>query len=112
MSTKLAPLYELLHSGAGVRAFQSSNRLLASAPVLVHFDPDRELSLECDASAYDVGAVLSQTMPDGHNRPVGFVSRTLSAAEKNYSQMEKEGLGGEAIPFVSSRSALLAHDGS
>ena len=88
-------------------AFEVSKELLLSAPVLAHFDSSLELSLACDASAYGIGAVLSQAMPDGQERPVGFVSRTLSAAE-NYSQLEKEGL---ACVFGVSRfrSYLLGH---
>ena len=39
-----------------------------------------------------MGAVLSHVMEDGSERPVAYASRTLSSAEKNYSQLEKEGL--------------------
>ena len=58
----------------------------------MHFDPAKEVILACDASPYGIGAVLSYKMPDGSERPVGFASRTLSRAECNYSQLEKEGL--------------------
>ena len=32
-------------------------------------------------------------MPDHTERPITFASRTLSLAEKNFSQLDKEGLG-------------------
>ena len=74
------------------RAFQNSKKLLLSSQVLVHYDPSLEVILECDASSYGVGVVLSHKMADGSERPVAFESHTLSAAELGYSQIEKEGL--------------------
>lgn len=70
----------------------SRNPRICSAEVLVHYSADRELVLSCDASPYGVGAVLSHKMDDGSERLLGFVSLTLSHAERRYSQLDKEGL--------------------
>lgn len=73
-------------------AFQKSKNLLNSAEVLVHFSADQEWVLSCDASPYGVGALLSHKMDNDSERPLGFMSHTLSPAEKRYSQLDKEGL--------------------
>ena len=39
-----------------------------------------------------LGAVLSHKGADGMRIPIAYASRTLSASEGNYSQVEKEGL--------------------
>ncbi|KAL7842144.1 hypothetical protein SRHO_G00238330 [Serrasalmus rhombeus] len=99
LSKVLAPLYKLLHNDTKwqwceeqEKAFKEVKELLQSAKLLVHFDPDKEVTLACDASPYGVGAVLSHVMEDGSEKPIGFASRTLTAAEKGYSQLDKEGL--------------------
>ena len=99
LSTKLAPLHELLQrktkwkwKDAQDEAFQSAKDALQADSLLVHFDPAKPIVLACDASQYGLGAVLSHVISDGHERPIAYVSRTLNAAEKNYSQVEKEGL--------------------
>ena len=95
----LNPLNRLLQKGQEFKwtpecekAFHMAKNSLSSANVLVHYDPKLPLILECDASPYGIGAVLSHQFPDGVERPIAYASRSLNNAEKNYSQIEKEGL--------------------
>ena len=122
LATKLAPLYKLLQhrvpwrwTSAQDAAFRESKKLLASSSPLVHYDPKLPLILACDASAYGIGAVLAHRMPDGSKKPIGYASRTLNKAEKNYSQLEKEGLSlvfgiKKFYPYVFDRSFELVTD--
>ena len=66
--------------------------MLQSNSLLLHFDPSKRLILTCDTLPYGVGAVLSHVMEDQLETPIAYASRTLSAAEKGYSQLDKEGL--------------------
>ncbi|XP_061704035.1 uncharacterized protein K02A2.6-like [Cydia pomonella] len=68
--------------------------MLSEAPVLGHYDADRELVVTCDAGPYGVGAVLAMRgrargAPD---TVIAYVSRALTPAERNYSQIHKEAL--------------------
>ena len=100
LSTKLRPLYQLLKRGtrwhwdkSRAEAFEAAKNALQDDTLLVHYDSNRQLVLACDASPYGLGAVLSHIMDDGQERPIAYASRTLTAAEKNYSQLEMEALG-------------------
>ena len=74
------------------KAFAASKKMLESNSLLVHFDPQKPLLLQTDASPYGLGAVISHVMPDGSDLPIAFASRTLSPSERNYAQYEKESL--------------------
>ncbi|XP_060107687.1 uncharacterized protein K02A2.6-like, partial [Heteronotia binoei] len=66
--------------------------VLVSNAVLHHFDEGLPVILACDASPYGVGAVLGHQLPDGREVPVAYYSRTLTPAERNYAQIDKEAL--------------------
>ena len=99
LATTLNPLNGLLEQGKRwnwttecEEAFHSVKKLITSDMVLTHYDPGRPLRLACDASPVGIGAVLSHIMEDGSERPIAFTSRTLTKAERNYSQIDKEAL--------------------
>ena len=66
-------------------AFKALKHALTSAPVLAFPDPDKLFELVCDASGFGLGAVLLQ-----EGRPLGYYSREMTAAERNYVVNEQE----------------------
>lgn len=60
--------------------------------MLAKYDPMLPLVLACDASDKGIGACIFQISTDGKEQVIEYASRTLTKAEKNYSQIEKEGL--------------------
>ena len=93
---ELAPvtqMHSMAMGGKENKALKSSKQLLLSFQLLVHFNPiKKEIILCYDASAYGIGAVLAYWMSNEEDQSIGFVSHTLTAIEKNYSQIEKEAL--------------------
>ena len=94
------PLNELLKKGQPVqlegfdeplkKAFHKLQDAILASPVLALPKKDLPYSVDTDASDYQIGAALFQTQPDAQPKPIGFFSRTLAAAERNYSVSEKD----------------------
>ena len=72
------------------RAFAILKKALTSAPVLAHPDPQRQWTVQTDASGFALGAVLSQKQDDGTMRPVAYWSHKLNSTARNYSASERE----------------------
>ena len=66
-------------------AFQQIKEIISQGMGLKYYDPQQDVSLEVDASMKGLGAALIQK--DG---PVDFGSKALTAAEQNYSNIERE----------------------
>lgn len=71
------------------KAFEDLKMAFKSAPILAHFDPDKETWVETDASDFVVAGIISQ-MHDGILRPVAFFSKKMNPAECNYMIYDKE----------------------
>ncbi len=73
-------------------AFNLLKESVTKPPVLRLPRTDLPCSVDTDACEYQIGCALQQEYEDGSRYPIGFWSRSLSAAEKNYS------VGGERVP--------------
>ena len=67
------------------KAFETVQKLVTEAPVLAFYNPEEELTIQCNASQSGLGAVLLQS-----DRPVAYASRALTDPETRYVQIEKE----------------------
>ncbi|XP_060542061.1 uncharacterized protein K02A2.6-like [Pantherophis guttatus] len=98
-ATVAEPLHRLLGKSASWKwgqeeeaAFRAIKGLLTSKSVLIQYSETLPIRLTCDASPYGVGAVLSHELPNGSEAPIAYFSKTMSGAERNYSQLDKEAL--------------------
>jgi hypothetical protein len=95
-----APLNALLRKGESpalgelsteqLAAFETLRSRLLDPPVLALPRAKGLFTLDTDASQNQIGCCLFQTQPDDSNHPVGYWSRGLTSAERNYSTTEKE----------------------
>ena len=96
-ATKMLPLNNMRNSDFSwgkmqQKAFEDIKNELCANPLVQPYSLQKEATVTTDASEKVIGGVLSQ---EGH--PVIYVSRKLTPAEQNYSNIEREAL---AIVFV------------
>ena len=90
------PLHELtadkpfVWGDAQQTAFEELKARLVTHPVLATVADAGTLRVETDASDVATGAVLSQKQSDGTWRPIGYASKLLNPAERNYTTYDKE----------------------
>ena len=75
--------------------------MITKVPVLKFYDLKEEATIQRNASEKGLGATLLQK-----GQPVAFISRSLTKAEQNYAQIEKECL---AIVFACERFNQYIH---
>ena len=72
------------------QAFDTMKRKFTEEPVLGMPDHNKPFQIECDASKYASGAVLTQLDTNGDRHPCAFISKTFSPTERNYEIYDRE----------------------
>lgn len=73
-------------------AFNQLKKALTSELLLTHYNPRLDIIISADASNKGLGASIQHRMSDNSIKPIAYAARSLKDAERNYSQIEKEGL--------------------
>ena len=96
-SSIVHPLTELSRKGVKFKwekeqqlALEGLKRRFTSAPILVHFDFDKDVVGETDASDYVSASIFSQYDYKGILYPMAFFSTKHTPAEGNYEIYDKE----------------------
>lgn len=76
-------------SSEAQESFETVKRLIVNSAALTLFNPELTTIVTTD---YGIGGVFTQLHTDNTERTVAFASRTLTAAERKYSTVEKEAL--------------------
>jgi transposase InsO family protein/ribosomal protein L21E len=72
-------------------AFEQLKEIIAKDVMLIYPRSDKPLNITTDASDYALGGVLSQTDDaTGLERPIMFISKSLTDTERRYTVTEKE----------------------
>lgn len=90
-------LWTELHS----KVFNEIKEEILKSNILVPFDVNKKIEIQCDASQFGLGCCLLQD-----NKPISFASRSLTSAEQNYAQIEKEML---SILFACSKFSFYTY---
>lgn len=92
LSEKTAALRELLKKNVifswtelHTRVIEEIKKEILKSNILVPFNQNKEIVVQCDASQRGLGCCLIQ-----EGKPISFASRSLTIAEQNYAQIEKE----------------------
>ena len=77
-------------------AFESCKKIASSAATLAHYDDKLPLVLMIDASPVGLGTCLSHKIASENGKtvlkPLYYASCSLKPSEKNYAQVDREGL--------------------
>ena len=66
------------------QSFDNMKKRFTEEPILMMPDQTKPFHIECDASKWASGAILTQLDINGDRHPCAFISQTFSPTEQNY----------------------------